>query len=88
MTATATGLEKVCKLLGLAITEMQHQLTDKERDVAAARGRLREVERHTPPDAKAIAAAKAEVTRLEEELERMRAQLQAFQEEFSAECRP
>jgi hypothetical protein len=49
--------------------------------------RLREAERRTPPDAKAIAAARAEVARLDEELERMRAQLQGFQDEFSAECR-
>ena len=88
MTATATPIEKVCKLLALAITELQHQLTDKERDLAAARGRLREAERRTPPDRKAIAAATEEVARFEDDAERLRAQLQGFQEEFSAECRP
>jgi ubiquinone biosynthesis protein UbiJ len=88
MSATATGLQKVCNLLGLAITELQHQLRDKERDIAAARGRLRHAERRTPPDREAIAAAKAEVARFEDEADRLRGQLQGFHEEFSAECRP
>jgi ubiquinone biosynthesis protein UbiJ len=88
MIATATGLQKVCKLLGLAITELQHQLVDKERELAAARGRLREAERHVPPNREAIATAKAEVARVEDEADRLRGQLQGFQEEFSAECRP
>jgi chromosome segregation ATPase len=88
MIATATGLQKVCQLLGLAITEMQHQLIDKDRDLAAARGRLRQAERATPANREAIAAARTEVARIDEDAERLRAQLQGFQEEFSAECRP
>lgn len=88
MSATATGFQKVCQLLALAITEMRHQLTDKERDLAAARGRLREAERRTPPAREAIAAARAEVARIDEDAARLRARLQGFQEDFSAECRP
>jgi chromosome segregation ATPase len=88
MSATATPHTRVCNLLGRAIAELQRQLHEKEVALAMAKSHLRDLQHQRPPDPEKIRLAKAEVKRLESEVETDRAQLQAFQEEFSAECRP
>jgi chromosome segregation ATPase len=82
------GLTKICKSMKDAIKFIQKEIEGKQQKIGMLEDELTKLQSQPVPDPKQIRKIKQEIQQLNSELEHDLPQLNAFQEEFSANCRP
>jgi predicted nucleic acid-binding Zn-ribbon protein len=82
------SIRDVCDMMERAIKHLEQQINSKEHRIQNLTERLKKVQSHPNPDPAQIQEIKKDIRELEDQLERDRAQLNAFQEEFAASCGP
>lgn len=81
------ALERVCAMMARAIATTKQDITFKERQIDTLRHRISKLQGQPNPDESLIQELKGDIRELEEQLERDRSQLLAFEDEFAASCR-
>ena len=82
------SIRKVCDMMERAIKHIEQEINAKELRIQNLTERLKKLQSNPNPDPAQIHEIKKDIQELEDQLERDRAQLNAFQEEFSASCGP
>jgi chromosome segregation ATPase len=88
METPQAGLTKICKSMKEAIKFIQKEIEGKQQKIGMLEDELTKLQSQPIPDPKQIWKIKQEIQQLNSELEHDLPQLNAFQEEFSANCRP
>ena len=82
------SIRNVCDVLERAVKHIAQEINVKESRIQNLTERLKKLQGHPNPDPAQIQEIKQDIQELEDQLERDRAQLNAFQEEFAASCGP
>lgn len=80
------SIRKVCEMLDKAIEFIAKEIKEKEHRLQGLKERLGKLKDHPDTDQGQIQEIRNEIEYLEANLEKDRAQLMGFQEEFSAAC--
>ena len=78
----------VCDMMERAIKFIEQEITAKESRVQDLKERLSKLQSQPNPDPAQIQEISTDLQKLEDQLDTDRSQLNAFQEEFAADCGP
>ena len=86
MSTPEARLRSICDLFRKAIQGLGKEISRKERQESALESRISQLQSQPNPDTAQIQLLQEQLADLKNLLERDRAQLNAFEEEFSASC--